>query len=73
MPDYKRLIIDIAPALYDELHETADERGITVPELLRRAIALDRYIWEHRGIDLLVRDDDGVRELDVSEAYADRK
>ena len=46
--DLIRLNIDIATDLYDELEASARERGISVPELLRRAIALDRYIWEHR-------------------------
>ena len=43
---YKRLTIDIDADLYAELEASAGRRGIKVPELIRRAVALDTYIWE---------------------------
>ncbi|HEY8524693.1 MAG TPA: hypothetical protein VIL48_07015 [Acidimicrobiales bacterium] len=40
---YKRLTIDMAPGLYDELQSLADDAGISVSEYLRRAVALARW------------------------------
>lgn len=51
-----RLVIDLAPGYHAELSRLAEERGLSVTDLLRGALALDRYVWENRGGELLTRD-----------------
>lgn len=50
MADYKRLTIDIEAGLHAELVRSAEERGISLGELIRRAVALDRYVWRNREL-----------------------
>jgi len=50
---YKRLTIDVAPEVYEELQRLADERGITLTELFKRAVAQDKFVWD------IVRQDQG--------------
>jgi hypothetical protein len=77
---YKRLTINIADELHDELQALADEREIDVTELVRRAIALDRFVWQHRDNDIYVGDAkrstvlprDEVERLRVAESIAER-
>jgi hypothetical protein len=59
---YKKLTINLAPEVHEDLQRMADERGVTITELIRRAIALDKFVYEHRDADLLLRERDG-REL----------
>lgn len=63
MSDHKTLTINMAPEAHEELTSLADQRGITITELVRRALALDKYCWEHREDELLVADDDHVRQI----------
>lgn len=63
MADYKKLTINIAADLHDELQRAAAERGITVTELIRRAIALDKFIHDNSDSELLLRKGDEVRQI----------
>ena len=63
MAEFKRLTINLSPELHKELVEMANERGITVTELIRRAIALDKFMWEHRDADLLLKEGDQVQKI----------
>jgi hypothetical protein len=63
VPGYRKLTINLAPELHDKLQAVASERSITVSELIRRAVALDLFIWEHRGAELLLKEGDSVKEI----------
>lgn len=63
MSDYKRLVIQLAPEVHEELTNLADQRGISITELIRRAVALDKFCWEHRDAELLVKDGGSVRQI----------
>jgi hypothetical protein len=41
--EYKRLTIDVAPDLAEELQRRADRQGIDLTEWLRRAVALSMF------------------------------
>ena len=63
MAEYKKLTINLAPELHEELQRMAEERGITITELIRRAVALDKFVWEHRDAELLLKDGDEIRQI----------
>lgn len=62
---YKKLTINLAPEVHEELQRLADERGITITELIKRAVALDKFVWENRDAELLLKDKDGdtIRQI----------
>lgn len=63
MSEYKTLTIKMAAELHDDLHAMADDRGITVSELIRRAIALDKFVWENRNSGQASVDGDHLRQI----------
>lgn len=42
------LVMRLAPDARDELSQRAIERGISLAELVKRSVALEGYVWEHR-------------------------
>jgi hypothetical protein len=60
---YKKLTINLTPEFHEELSALAEERGITITDLIKRAIALDKYVWEHRNGELLLKEDDTIRQI----------
>lgn len=60
---YKKLTINVSPEVHEELLRLADERGITITDLIKRAVALDKFVWEHRDAELLIKDGDTVRQI----------
>lgn len=60
---YKKLTIDMAPEVHATLVDLAAQRGITITELIKRALALDKFCWEHRDAELLVKDGHRVRQI----------
>lgn len=49
---YKRLTINLAPEIHEELQALADDDGITLTELLKRAVALHKFYSQHRMVPL---------------------
>ena len=43
-PDYRKLTLNVAPAVHETMQRMADERGIPVTELLRRAFVTFRVL-----------------------------
>lgn len=61
---YKKLTINVAPEVHEELQRLADEMGgITITELIKRAVALQKFVWEHRDGELLIREGDKVKQI----------
>ena len=63
MATYVKLTIKMPNEVHDELEGLARQRGTNVTGLIKRAVALDKYVWEHRDAELLVRDGDHVRQV----------
>jgi hypothetical protein len=63
MAEYKKLTINVSPELHEDLQRMANERGITITELIRRAVALDKFVHEHRDAELLLREGNKVRQI----------
>lgn len=60
---YKQLKINVAPDLHAELARLADEQGITITDLIKRAVALHKFVWEHRSGELLIREGDETERV----------
>jgi len=62
---YKRLTINMSPAVHAELVERSERRGISVTELVRRAVALDLFVQENieGGSRILVEREGERREI----------
>lgn len=60
---YHKLTINIAPEVYAELQKLADEMGLSLTEMIRNAVALQKFVWEHRDGELLIREHDDVRQI----------
>jgi hypothetical protein len=60
---YRKLTINFSVGLHDEVNAIARERGITVTELVKRSLALDKFVWENRDAKLLLKDGDEIREV----------
>lgn len=60
---YTKLTINLAPDVRDEIQQLADAQGLTLTELIKQAVALDKYVWEHRDGELLVRHGDTVTQI----------
>jgi hypothetical protein len=62
---YKKLTINLAPDYHAELVRLAEARGITITDLIKGALALDKYVWEHRDAELLMKDKDSdtIRQI----------
>lgn len=68
IPNRKRLNLNLPRPLYEELEREADRRSLSVTTLLCQSIKLMLFISrlkESPGSALIVRDDDGERELKV--------
>lgn len=63
-PRYKKLTINVAPEVHEELQRLADEMGgITITELIKRAVALQKFVWDHRSGELLLREGETLRQI----------
>jgi hypothetical protein len=60
---YKKLTINVSPELHEELQRLAEEQDITVTDLIKRSIALQKFIWEHRDGEILIKENDTIRQI----------
>ena len=61
---YKKLTISVAPDVYSELQRLADEMGgITITELIKRAVALQKFVWENRSVGVLIEEGEKVKQI----------
>ncbi len=63
MAHYKKLTINVHPDVHAELAKLADAQGITLTELIKRSVALHRFVWEHRNAELLLRDGEEIKQV----------
>lgn len=76
MSDPSRIVIEMAPELLGDLRERAKARGITVTELIRQGVALDRFVHEHLDATVTIDQPDPdqlprLRVLDSTAAIGD--
>lgn len=64
-PAFKRLTINLVAELHNELTLRAARRGVSLTDLIRRAVALDKFVDENLagGGRLLIERDGEVREV----------
>jgi predicted transcriptional regulator len=58
-----KLSINVSPELYEQLQQMADERGITVVEMIRSGLALYKFFSEHPESDVLLKTGGKVQKL----------
>lgn len=63
MTTYKKLTINLSEDVHAELSRLAGEQGCTITELIKRAVALNRFVWEHRDGELLIKHGDVVHQV----------
>jgi hypothetical protein len=63
VPPYKKLTINVAPEIHAELQRLADEQSISITELIKRAVALHKFVWEHRHGELLIKEGDDIKQI----------
>ncbi len=63
MTDYKRLTINLSEEMHAQLQEMAAQQQTTVSHLLRRAVALEKFFWDHRDEEVFLKKDDETREV----------
>lgn len=61
----KKITVNVTDELYDELSEMASDRGITLTALIRRAVSIEKWFWEHRDERVLVGEGEDRREVVV--------
>jgi len=61
---YVKVTVNVAPDLYDDLRSRAAERGLTVSELLRRAVGLYKFmLHDNPDAEVLIKRGDDVRRV----------
>jgi hypothetical protein len=57
-PTTSRLSVNLPPKMIEELKGVADEEGVTVTEIVRRAILVERFFREHKnaGNEILIHE-----------------
>lgn len=60
---YKKLTINVAPDVHEELQRLADAQGITITDLIKKSVALNKFVWEHRDGELLIMKGDTVKRV----------
>lgn len=63
MAAYKKLTINVAPDVHEELRRLAEAQGITITDLIKRAVALHKFVWEHRDGELLIKQGGTVKQV----------
>jgi hypothetical protein len=63
MATYKKLTINMTEDVYATLTDLAGQRGITITELIKRSVALHKFVWEHRDGELLLREGDTMTKI----------
>ena len=67
MAEYKKLTINVSPDVHAELRRLADAQGITITDLIKRSVGLNRFLWEHRDGTLMLHErvEGRFREVEV--------
>lgn len=63
MREYKKLTINVSPEMHEELKNLADSQDISITELIKRSVALQKFFWGHRHCEILLRDGDTLKEI----------
>lgn len=61
----RRLTLSLPTDVYDEMKALADERRISMTELIRRAISREKFFHEHRDQKVILRSDDNAEQVVV--------
>lgn len=58
--EVRRLTLNLSPEIYEEMRALADQKSISLTELVRRAVAREKFFHEHKDQQVILRD--GERE-----------
>ncbi|MBI4884808.1 MAG: hypothetical protein HY826_12225 [Actinobacteria bacterium] len=57
------MTIKLTNDAYDELRRMASVRGLTLTGLIRKGLATERFFYEHRNAQVLLREGSTTREV----------
>ncbi|MGH9228666.1 MAG: ribbon-helix-helix protein, CopG family [Acidimicrobiales bacterium] len=55
-PELRKVTISMPDWMLDDLRKRARQRGITVTELMRRAVSLERMLFANQDNEVILRD-----------------
>jgi Ribbon-helix-helix protein, copG family len=55
-PELRKVTISMPEWMLDDLRKRARQRGITVTELMRRAVSLERMLFANQDNEVILRD-----------------
>jgi hypothetical protein len=55
-PELRKVTISMPDWMLDDLRKRARQRGITVTELMRRAVSLERMLFANQENEVILRD-----------------
>jgi Ribbon-helix-helix protein, copG family len=55
-PELRKVTISMPDWMLDDLRKRARQRGITVTELMRRAVSLERMLFTNHDNEVILRD-----------------
>jgi hypothetical protein len=53
-----KITINVTPEFFDDLRAYATSRGMTITELIRQGLAYERFLYENRGSQVMLVDED---------------
>jgi hypothetical protein len=60
-----KLTISMPKWMLDELRRRARQRGVTVTELIRRAVSLEKMLFEDPNQEVILRDQETGKEIAI--------
>lgn len=63
MPELRKVTISMPDWMLEELRHRARRRGVTVTELIRRAVSLERMLFEDPSCEVVLRNDATGKEV----------
>lgn len=63
--ELRKITITMPEAMLDELRSRARRRGVTVTELIRRAVAIERMLFDESDSEVILRDRETGKETAI--------
>jgi hypothetical protein len=65
LPELRKVTISMPDWMLDDLRKRARQRGITVTELMRRAVSLERMLFANPENEVILRDRTTGKETSI--------
>lgn len=65
-PEMKKVTILMPAWMHEELRRRARRRGVSVTELMRQAVSLDKILFDDPGVEVLLKKDNEIQKLVIA-------